>query len=39
MIKISTIIDVKGLSTGVNCIKVIKIKLRQEDFFLPRSYL
>lgn len=39
MIKISTIIDVKGLSTGVNCIKIIKIKLDQDDFFLPRSYL
>lgn len=39
MIKISTIIDVKGLSTGVNGIKIIKIKLHQEDFFLPRSYL
>lgn len=39
MIKISTIIDVKGLSTGVNCIKVIKIKLQQEDFFTEELFI
>lgn len=39
MIKISIIIDVKGLSIGVNCIKVIKIKLYEDDFFILRSYL